>query len=64
MISLAPLVFLISQDNLVLTYLELCISDTDLKISQSLYCFTTKSHGIENISPDCGVQVSLVLFMS
>ena len=30
-------------------YLELCITDTALKVSRSLYCFTTSiSHGVEN----------------
>ena len=33
-------------------YLELCITDTALKISRSLYCFTTSiSNGFENYFP-------------
>ena len=34
-------------------YLDLYITDTALKVSQSLYCFTTSiSHGVENHFPD------------
>ena len=37
-------------------------TDTALKVSQSVFCFTTSiSHGVENISPGCGVR-SLMLF--
>ena len=44
-------------------YLELYITDNALKVSPSLYCFTTFiSHGVEIISPGCGVQASLMLF--
>ena len=33
-------------------YLDLYFSDTALKVSQSLYCFTTSiSHGVENYFP-------------
>ena len=33
-------------------YLELYITDTALKVSRSLYCFTTLiSHGVENYFP-------------
>ena len=33
-------------------YLDLYVSDTVLKVSQSLYCFTTSvSHGVENYFP-------------
>ena len=33
-------------------HLDLNISDTTLKVSQSLYCFTTSvSHGVENYFP-------------
>ena len=33
-------------------YLELYITDTALKVCQSLYCFTTfVSHGVENYFP-------------
>ena len=40
-------------------------TDTALKVSQSLYCFTTSiSHDVENYSPGCGVQASLILFYS
>ena len=41
-------------------------TDTALKVSQSVYCFTTSiSHGVENYfprDPDCGVRASLMLF--
>ena len=44
-------------------YLELYITDNALKVSASLYCFTTSiSHGVEIISPGCGVRASLMLF--
>ena len=33
-------------------FLELYITDTALKVSQNLYCFTTSfSHGVENYFP-------------
>ena len=33
-------------------YLDLYITDTALKVSQSLYCFTTSiSHGVQNYIP-------------
>ena len=33
-------------------YLDLYITDTTLKVSRSLYCFTTsRSHGVENYFP-------------
>ena len=33
-------------------YLELYITDSALKVSRSLYCFTTSiSHGVENYFP-------------
>ena len=33
-------------------YLDLCVSDTVLKLSQPLYCFTTSMcHGFENYLP-------------
>ena len=45
-------------------YLDLYINDTALKVSRSLYCFTTSvSHGVENYFPGCGVWVSLMLFL-
>ena len=45
-------------------YLELYITDNALKVSRSLYCFTTSvSHGAENFSPGCGVRASLMLFL-
>ena len=45
-------------------YLELYITDKALKVSPSLYCFTTSiSHGVEIISPGCGVRASLMLFL-
>ena len=41
-------------------YLELNITDTALKVSRSLYCVTTSiSHGVETISPGCGVRALL-----
>ena len=44
-------------------YLELYITDNALKVSPSLYCFTTSiSHGVKIISPGCGVRASLMLF--
>ena len=44
-------------------YLELYITDNDLNVSESLYCFTTSiSHGVEIISRGCGVWASLMLF--
>ena len=41
-------------------YLGLYITDTALKVSQSLYCFTTSiSHGVENFFPRlCGTGIS------
>ena len=34
-----------------------------LNVSCSLYCVTSKiSHGVDAISPGCGVQASLLLF--
>ena len=39
------------------------MTDNALKVSPSLYCFTTSmSHGVEIISPGCGVRASLMLF--
>ena len=44
-------------------YLELYITDNALKVSPSLYCFTTSiSHSVEMISPGCRVRASLMLF--
>ena len=44
-------------------YLELYITDNALKVSPSLYCFTTSiSNGVEIISPGCRVLASLMLF--
>ena len=44
-------------------YLDLYITDTALKVSRSLYCFTTSvSDGVETISPGCGVRASVKLF--
>ena len=50
-------------------YLELCITDTALKVSKSLYCFTTSiSHGVENYFPRLlGMGISdaiLILYLS
>ena len=43
--------------------LELYITDNALKVSASLYYFTTSlSHGVEIICPGCGVRASLMLF--
>ena len=45
-------------------YLELYVTDTALKVSQSLYCLTPFiSHWVENISPGCVVRASLMLFL-
>ena len=42
-------------------FLELYITVNALKVSASLYCLytTSISHGIEIISPGCGVRASL-----
>ena len=46
--------------SLLTHYLELYITDTALKVSRSLYCFTTSiSHGVEYR----GVWASLMLFL-
>ena len=40
------------------------MTDNALKVSQSLYCFTTSiSRGVEIISPGCVVRASLMLFL-
>ena len=45
-------------------HLGLFVADTALKVSRSLYCFTTTiSHGVENNFPSCGVQPSLMLVL-
>ena len=45
-------------------YSELYITDNALKVSASLYCFCTSIFcGVEIISPGCGVQASLMLFL-
>ena len=45
-------------------YLELYITDTALKVSRSLYCFTTSvSHGVENYFPRLwGTGISHAIF--
>ena len=45
-------------------YLDLYISDTVLKVSQSLYCFTTSiCHGVENYFPRLwGTGISDAIF--
>ena len=44
-------------------YLEIYITDTALKVSHSLYCFTTSiSHGVENYFPRLRSTASLMLF--
>ena len=46
-------------------YLDLYVTDTALKLSQSLYCFSTSiSHVLKTISPGCGVRTSLMLIVS
>ena len=47
-------------------YLELYITDTALKVSRSLYCFTTSiSHGVENYFPRLrGTGISDAIFSS
>ena len=46
-------------------YLELCITDTALKVSPSLYCFPTSiSHGVENYFPRLwGMGISGAIFL-
>ena len=45
-------------------HLDLNITDTALKVSQSLYCFTTSiSHGVENYFPRLwGMGISDAIF--
>ena len=45
-------------------YLDLYITDSALKVSQSLYFFTTSiSHGVENYFPRlCGAGISGAIF--
>ena len=46
-------------------YLDLYITDNAPKVSPSLYYFTTSiSHGIEIISPGCGVRASLMPYFA
>ena len=47
-------------------YLDLYISDTALKVSHTLYCFTTSvCHGVENYFPRLwGTGISDAIFMS
>ena len=46
-------------------YLDLNITDTAMKVSRSLYCFTTSiSHGVENYFPRLWVRASLMLFLN
>ena len=46
-------------------YLELFITDTALKVSRSLYCFTTSiSHSVENFFPRLwGTGISDAIFL-
>ena len=46
-------------------YLELYIIDTALKVSRSLYCFTTSiCHGVENFFPGLwGMGISDAIFI-
>ena len=46
-------------------HLDLTITDTALKVSRSLYCFTTSLYlmVLKTISPGCGVRASLILFL-
>ena len=46
-------------------YLDLYITDTALKLSRSLYCFTTSiSHGVENYFPRLwGTGISDAIFI-
>ena len=55
---------LINLLSLLKHYLELYITDTALKISKSLYCFTTSiSHGVENYFPRLwGTGISVASF--
>ena len=44
-------------------YLELYITNTALKLSRSLYCFTSSiSHGVDNYFHRLWVRASLMLF--
>ena len=44
-------------------HFDLNITDTALKVSRSVYCFTTSiSHGVENYFPRLWVRASLMLF--
>ena len=47
-------------------HLDLNITDTALKVSRSLYCFTTSiSHGVENYFPRLwGTGISDAIFIS
>ena len=47
-------------------HLDLNITDTALKVSRSLYCFTTSiSHGVENYFPRLwGMGISDAIFFS
>ena len=51
--------------SLLKRHLDLKITDTALKVSRSLYCFTTSiSHGVENYFPSlCGTGISDAIFM-
>ena len=52
--------------NISLHCLELYVTDTALKVSRSLYCFTTSiSHGVLNYFPNLwGTGISDTIFMS
>ena len=45
-------------------YLDICITDTALKVLESLYCFTASiSHGVENYFPRLwGTGISGAIF--
>ena len=48
--------------SLLKPHLDLYTTDTALKVSQCLCCFTTSiSHGVENYFPGWGVRESLML---
>ena len=51
--------------SLLIRHFDLNITDTALKVSQSLYCFTTSiSHGVENYFPRMwGTGISDAIFI-
>ena len=57
--------FSLTLFSLLKHYLDLYITDTALKVSRSLYFFTTSIfHGVENFFPRLWGRASLMLFLS